>query len=169
MIKIESSLTEWRIPMYRFHIVFLILALVIVVPISITNGQTKTDSLTVSDFYSRWFSSLRQSPETYASFYAEDGTILPPNRSPSVGRTAIAEWLRQSQASSPYNVRPESITVDEMRFLSSDWVVHRTTLKGQRIPKEGGDPTPFETKYFDLLHRNTSNQWEVVYRMWSDN
>ncbi len=45
------------------------------------------------------------------------------------------------------------LATNEMRFLGPDWVVYRSTLTGQRIPKAGGDPVPFETKYFDLLHR----------------
>jgi hypothetical protein len=41
------------------------------------------------------------------------------------------------------------------------------TLWGQRIAKEGGAATPFETKYFDVLVR-TNEEWKVAYRMWSD-
>lgn len=81
----------------------------------------------------------------------------------------IAEWLRQAQASAPYTVRPEGIAVNELRFLGPTWVVYRSTLRGQRVPKAGGDPVPFETKYVDLLHRTDSGRWEVAYRMWSDN
>lgn len=95
--------------------------------------------------------------------------VLPPNGQAATGRAAIAEWLRQAQATSPYTVRPSGIVVDEMRFLSPDWVVDRSTLKGQRVPKSGGDPVPFETKYLDLLRRTPAGGWEVVYRMWSDN
>jgi hypothetical protein len=65
--------------------------------------------------------------------------------------------------------RPEGITVDEMRFLDASWVAHRSTLRGQRIPRAGGDPVAFEAKYFDVLHRTDNGQWEVAYRMWSDN
>jgi ketosteroid isomerase-like protein len=132
-------------------------------------AQTAADSASVTAFYGRWFGSARQSPETYASFYAVDGMALPPNLPPAVGRAAIAEWLRQAQANAPYTVRPEGLTVDEMRFLTPDWVVHRGTLRGQRIPKAGGDSVPFETKYVDLLHRTADGGWEVAYRMWSDN
>lgn len=54
-----------------------------------------------------------------------------------------------------------------MATTAADWVVYRSTLRGQRVPK-GGGPTPFETKYVDLLHR-TATGWEVAFRMWSDN
>jgi len=133
------------------------------------SAQTSADTASVRAFFGEWFSSAAQSPERYASFYAEDGRVLPPNKPPATGRAAIAEWWRQSQAESPWTVRPERITEDEMRFMGSDWVVYRGTLGGQRIPRAGGAAVPFETKYFDLLHRRADGRWEVVYRMWSDN
>jgi ketosteroid isomerase-like protein len=132
-------------------------------------SQTAADTASINAFYREWFGSMRQGPETYASFYAADGMVLPPNLPPAVGRTAIAEWLRNAQANVPYTTRPEGITVDEMRFLTTDWVQYRSTLRGQRIPKAGGDPVGFETKYVDLLHRKSDGKWEVVSRMWSDN
>lgn len=132
-------------------------------------AQDAADSASVTRFYSEWFGSVRQGPDTYASFYAADGMVLPPNAAPVAGRTAIAAWLLRSQQTSPYNVRPEAIAVGEMRFLSPTWVVYRSTLRGQRTPKAGGEAVPFETKYVDLLRRTESGRWEVVYRMWSDN
>jgi ketosteroid isomerase-like protein len=131
-------------------------------------AQTAADSASVAAFYGEWFGSARQGPDRYASFYSADGMVLPPAAQPAVGREAIAAWLVQAQTSSPYTVRPEGITVNEMRFLGPNWVVYRSTLRGQRVPKAGGDPVPFETKYLDLLHRTEAGRWEVVYRMWSD-
>jgi len=127
------------------------------------------DSLSVVAFYGQWFGSMRQGPERYASFYAEDGMVLPPGLPPAVGRAAIAAWLSDAQANAPYTTRPTGITVDEMRFLSPTLVLHRSTLKGDRIPKAGGGGTPFETKYVDVLRRDGDGRWLVVSRMWSDN
>jgi ketosteroid isomerase-like protein len=135
---------------------------------AILPAQTAADSGSVTAFYARWFGSLRQGPEAYASFYATDGMVLPPNMPPAIGRVAIADWLTQAQATTPYATRPEAVSVDEMRFLTPDWVVYRSTLRGQRVPRDGSAPSPFETKYVDLLHR-TPGGWEVVSRMWSDN
>lgn len=131
-------------------------------------AQTAADSASVTEFYGRWFGSAPQGFAAYASFYAPDGYILPPGSPPVTGRTAIAAWFEQARAASPYTVRPEGIAVGEMRFLSADWVLYRSTLRGQRVPKAGGDPVPFETKYVDLLHRGPGG-WEVAFRMWSDN
>jgi ketosteroid isomerase-like protein len=132
-------------------------------------AQTAADSASVSAFYGRWFGSARQGFTTYASFYAPDGYILPPNAAPVVGREAIAAWFEQASASTLYTTQPQGIEVNELRFLSSTWVLHRSTLRGQRVPKAGGAAVPFETKYVDLLHRQVTGDWAVAFRMWSDN
>jgi uncharacterized protein (TIGR02246 family) len=144
-------------------------AVALAAPIALT-AQSAADSASVTAFYREWFSSAaRDGPVAYAGFYAEDGTLLPPNAAPARGRTAIAEWMRRSQLTATYTTRPEGVSVDEMRFLSPTLVAYRSTLRGQRIPKSGGEAMPFETKYFDLLRRSEEGKWQVVYRMWSDN
>lgn len=129
----------------------------------------ENDTTSVVAFYGEWFGSAQRGAEAYASFYASDGQLFPPDAFPIQGREAIAIWITRSQAERPYTVRPSSIIVDEMRFLTPEWVIHRSTLKGERIPRTGGSGIPFETKYVDLLHRTVEGKWEVVYRMWSDN
>jgi uncharacterized protein (TIGR02246 family) len=144
----------------------LILLAVLVAPFPLA-GQVG-DSASVSAFYGRWFGAAPKGMAAYAEFYAPDGLMLPPNAPPQRGREAIAAWMTLAQAARPYAIQPEGLTVDEMRFLGPDWVLHRTSLRGKRVPKAGGAPTPFETKYLDILHR-TADGWEVVSRMWSDN
>ena len=132
-------------------------------------AQSAADTASVQSFYNAWFGSAGQSPEAYAGFYAADGFVLPPDGPPVRGRADIADWLRRARAQSPFTLRPEGISVDEIRFLGDSWVVYRSTLRGQRIPKAGSDPVPFATKYFDLLERGENGNWRVRYRMWSDN
>jgi uncharacterized protein (TIGR02246 family) len=131
-------------------------------------AQTAADTASVRAFYGAWFGPASRDPDTYAGFYAADGWILPPGLPPQQGRDAIAGWQRRSRAEATYTVRPEGIRVDEIRFLGPDWVVYRSTLWGQRVPTAGGEPTPFETKYFDVLTRPPGGEWKVAYRMWSD-
>lgn len=145
------------------------LSLSVALSLSPLRAQTRQDSASITAFYERWMGSASQGFTAYASFYAPDGYILPQGSPPSVGRTAIAEWFERASAASPYTVRPQGVVVDDMRFLSPNWVVHRSTLRGQRVARTGGDSVPFETKYVDLLHRTRTNNWEVVFRMWSDN
>jgi uncharacterized protein (TIGR02246 family) len=124
----------------------------------------------IDAFYTAWMGSAAQKgPSAYASFYADDGMMLPPNERPIGGRASIEAFQRKSQAESPYAVKPTGIAVDEVRFLDSDWVVYRGTLSGVRTMKADGASAPFETKYFDVLHRGTDGRWQVTYRMWSDN
>jgi ketosteroid isomerase-like protein len=132
------------------------------------SAQTPADTASVLAFYAAWFGPAQQEPVTYASFYAPDGVILPPNAPPLQGREAIAEWQRRARAEATYSVLPEGMRTDEIRFLGPNWVVYRGTLWGQRVPKAGGEPVPFETKYFDVLTRADGTEWKVAYRMWSD-
>jgi uncharacterized protein (TIGR02246 family) len=132
-------------------------------------AQTAADTASVQALYGQWFGAAQQGMTAYASFYAPDGYILPPASPPVVGRDSIAAWMQRAREISSYQVRPEGITVNEVRFLTADWVIYRSTLRGQRVPKRGGDAVPFETKYVDLLHRTGGGHWEVTFRMWSDN
>jgi len=145
------------------------LALLLGAGVGSLHSQTAADSASVTGFYGRWFGAAGQGMARYASFYAPDGSIFPPNRPPVKGRDAIAAWFEQSRSSASYNVQPQGVSTEEMRFLSADWVVYRSTLRGLRTPKAGGNPVAFETKYVDLLHRTASGEWEVIFRMWSDN
>jgi uncharacterized protein (TIGR02246 family) len=134
-----------------------------------SSATVQEDKAAIEAFYRTWMGSSVKGAAAYASHYAADGQILPPNAAPLAGREAIAAWFERAQSESRFVTTPEGITVDEIRFLSPAWVVHRSTLRGQRVPKAGGDPLAFETKYFDVLHRTESGRWEVAYRMWSDN
>lgn len=144
------------------------LALGLAGPVPRLPGQAN-DTASVAAFYREWFGAGPQGMTAYASFYAPDGLLLPPNAPPQRGRAAIAEWMTRVVAERPYVIRPTGITVDEIRFLTPDWVLYRSTLSGQRVPKAGGEPVPFETKYVDVLRRTPEGRWEVVSRMWSDN
>jgi ketosteroid isomerase-like protein len=142
-------------------------AILLLVPAS-ARGQTAADSASVLAFYQEWFGSAAPGFAGYASRYAADGEILPPNAPPSRGQQAIADWMAQAVAVRSYTIRPSGISMDQIRFLAPEWVSCLSTLTGDRVPKDGGAPVPFQTKYLDLLHR-TSSGWEVAYRMWSDN
>ena len=132
-------------------------------------SQPAANRAEIDAFYGQWMgAAAKQGPAAYASFYLDDGMVLPPNERPAIGRAAIEEFQRRAQAESPYAVKPTGINVDEVRFLAADWAVYRSTLSGQRIAKAGGGATPFETKYFDVLRRNADGKWQVAYRMWSD-
>ena len=124
----------------------------------------------IDAFYMTWMGdAAKKGPAAYASFYADDGTMLPANERPITGRAAIEAFQRRAQADSPYAVKPTGINVDEVRFLDNDWVLYRSTLSGVRTMKADGSSAPFETKYFDVLHRGADGRWQVAYRMWNDN
>jgi uncharacterized protein (TIGR02246 family) len=148
----------------------LILLVVFAFPRLGFEAQVTGDRAAIDKFYEEWMGAVvAKGPVAYASYYALNGQVLPPNEPPVTGRDAIAQWFERAQREATYRVEPEAIQVDEIRFLDPAWAVYRSTLRGRRVPKTGGEPVPFETKYFDLVHRNAEGRWQVEYRMWSDN
>lgn len=122
----------------------------------------------VKAFYRDWSQAARErGAEGYASFFAEDAVLLPPNGAPVSGRAAIRAW-REGQQQAPYATLPDSVSEDELT-LSGGFVLYRSTLKGRRVPKAGGEGEPFESKYFDVLRRKPEGGYEFTRRMWSSN
>jgi uncharacterized protein (TIGR02246 family) len=123
----------------------------------------------VRAFYRDW-SQARQArgAEGYASYFAEDGVLLPPNAAPVSGRAAIRDWQERSQKERTHQTPSESTSEDEIQ-VSGGFVLYRSTLRGQRAPKAGSPPEPFENKYFDVLRRKADGGYELIRRMWSSN
>ena len=136
-------------------------------------GMKRTSSASPGDDVRSCYRDFRkagalQGAEGYASFFAEDAVLLPPNGLPLNGRAAIRQWQERSRAEAGDAGAPPSIEEDEHQ-MSGAFVIYRSTLKGQRAAKAGAAPAPFETKYFDMLRRKPDGGYEIVRRMWSSN
>ena len=105
----------------------------------------------VRTFYKDFRLTSAKGGEAYASYFAEDAVLLPPNAAPMTGRAAIREW-QQRVANEP--IDGPGATEDELQ-MSGSFVVYRSTFKG--------------TKCFDLLRRKPDGGYEIVRRMWSSN
>ena len=107
----------------------------------------------INAFYRAWSeASMTRGAEGYASYFAVDATLLPPNANPVHGRGSIRAWMDRTRRDMTYRTVPTGITVDTVHVYG-DLAIYLSTLKGQRIPIAGGSPAPFETKYFDVLQR----------------
>jgi ketosteroid isomerase-like protein len=123
----------------------------------------------VRAFYKDWSqATVSRGAEGYASFFAEDAVLLPPNAAPVSGRAAIRDYQERQQKEATHRTVPEGVQEDELT-VAGGVVVYRSTLKGQRVPRAGGAGAPFESKYFDLLRRKPDGGYEFVRRMWSSN
>lgn len=123
----------------------------------------------VGAFYRDWSqATAARGAEGYAAFFAEDAVLLPPNAAPVNGRAAIREWQDRSQREATHRTLPEAVNQDELT-VAGGFVVCRSTLTGQSVPKAGGEPKRFESKYFDVLRRKPDGGYEFVRRMWSSN
>jgi ketosteroid isomerase-like protein len=123
----------------------------------------------VKAFYRDWSqATFTRGAEGYASYFAEDAVLLPPNAAPVSGRAAIREWQERQQKEATHRTQPEGISEDELS-VSGGFVIYRSTLRGKRVPRAGGEPEPLENKYFDVLRRKPDGGYEFVRRMWSSN
>jgi uncharacterized protein (TIGR02246 family) len=123
----------------------------------------------VHAFYRDWSqATLARGAEGYASFFAQDAVLLPPNAAPVSGRDAIREWQERSQKEATHRAVPEAVSEDELQ-VAADLVLYRGTLRGRRVSKGGGEAEPFENKIFDVLRRRPDGGYEFLRRMWSSN
>jgi uncharacterized protein (TIGR02246 family) len=129
----------------------------------------ETGVRSIKAFYKEWSrAAMEAGAQGYASYFAEDAVLLPPDAPPVAGRAAIRDWQQKSQDHATYRTVPEAVSEDEVRVAGGQ-AVHRTTLRGRRVPKAGGEGEPFEAKYLDVLRRKADGSWEFTHRMWSDN
>src|SRR5262245_6522432 len=119
-LQLSTPSPEARMPLCRALLPSFVLAVSVA---SLGRAQSPADSASVQAFYAAWFGPASSDPARYASFYAPDGHVLPPNGLPVRGRDAIAEWQRKARAEASYTVRPEGMAVEELRFLGANSVV----------------------------------------------
>jgi ketosteroid isomerase-like protein/quercetin dioxygenase-like cupin family protein len=136
-------------------------------------GMKKSSSANPGDDVRAFYQDFRQAAAAsgsgdYASFFAEDALLLPPNAPPVSGRAAIREWQQSAGAEANDGGTPSSAAEDELQ-MSGAFVIYRSTVKGQRTARSGAAAEPFETKYFDVLRRKPDGGYEIVRRMWSSN
>ena len=83
--------------------------------------------------------------------------MLPPDEAPVVGRATIKEWMKRTLAEAAYVTSPEGVAQDDLK-VTGNLAVARSTVRGRRMPKSGGDPVPFETKYLDVLRKTSDGR-----------
>jgi len=118
-------------------------------------GMKKSASANPGDdvrtFYKDFRLAAAKGAEAYASYFAEDAVLLPPNASPLSGRPAIRQW----RDGSPKETGEAADAVEDELSMSGAFVIYRSTLKG--------------TKFFDVLRRKPDGGYEITRRMWSSN
>jgi uncharacterized protein (TIGR02246 family) len=125
------------------------------------------DNAAIFAFYGEWSQALAtRGAEGYASFFTEDGAVLPPGAPPVEGREAIRQWMQTMLDT--YATEDGKLLPGPLR-AANGWAVWRFTLTGKRVPKKGGEAVPFHSKYLDVLRQQPDGSWKFVYRMWNDN
>ena len=100
------------------------------------------------------------------SISAADFVIMPPNAMPVEGSEAVREWLKDFFGSYELDVHDWPMDVLE---IGPELAVRRFRSVGNYIPKDGGEPIPYDQKYVDHLRKTSDGRWEIVLHMWSPN
>ena len=107
----------------------------------------------VRAFYGEWSqATAARGAEGYASRFAEDAVLLPPDAAPVSGRAAIREW----QERQPKETGASAAAREDELTVSGGFVLYRSTHEGKR-----------ETRYLDVLRRKPDGGYEVTRRMWN--
>jgi ketosteroid isomerase-like protein len=111
-------------------------------------------------------SDLESIVAAYMSVLAEDAVMMPPNAPPVEGTEAVENWVREFFATYELDVHDWPMDVLE---IGPQLAVRRFRSVGLYIPKEGGEPVPYDQKYVDHLRKRADGRWEIVLHMWSPN
>jgi len=132
-----------------------------------SEGTGVLDTVAILSMYQEWSAALAsRGPEGYVAYFAEGAALLPPNEPPAVGKEAIRQWIERQLAT--YTIRPQRF--GKRTFSGSGhWVFARFEIAGELLPKQGGEPVPFDNKYLDVLQRQTDGSWRFYYRIWNSN
>lgn len=91
-----------------------------------------------------------------ASMYAQDAIRLQPGMPALVGRSAIEAWLEAQGQAFSFEGSNEIV---EVRALSPDWIMMRTTGTFTGTPLSGGEPFTQEEQWLTLVQRQEDGSW----------
>jgi ketosteroid isomerase-like protein len=151
-------------------LVFICLCLVTTGPVAVAQkaAQADPDTKAINTLYRDWSkATAERGAEGYVSFWAaERPAVLPPDAPAVEGKEAIRQWIQKVLDES--TVRVASFVPGPMH-VANGWATFRFTMSGERLPKKGGTPVPFNYKYLDVLQKQVDGSWKFVYRMWNQN
>lgn len=100
--------------------------------------------------------------DAIASYYAEDGVLIPPSGAPVQGRSIIR--ARYAEGFERFRLR---VTLyEEGARASGGLAFSRGTTRGEYVWRDGSPPTPFADRYL-LTLRQIDGEWKVAVLMWS--
>jgi uncharacterized protein (TIGR02246 family) len=104
--------------------------------------------------------------ERYLRAFADDATILPPDRPALKGRPAILAFYNAAlQEVASVRVAYEDVVIDVDHALA----VRRYTATAFIIQAGSGSQRVARTKYLDVLKKSDERGWRIVVHMWSGN
>ena len=95
--------------------------------------------------------------EASAAMYADDAIRMQPDIPALIGRDAIAAWLQSQTDTYTFEGSNEIL---EVRALSPEWILMRSTGTFTASPRTGGDSRTFTEKWLTLVQRQPDGSWQ---------
>jgi uncharacterized protein (TIGR02246 family) len=130
-------------------------------------AQTDAETAVINKLYADWSkATAERGAGGYVSFWADDGTLLPPDAPAVEGKDAIRQWIQKVLDETDTKITgfvPGALRV------ANGWATFRFSMSGERAPKKGGAAVKFNYKYLDVLQKQADGSWKFVYRIWNAN
>jgi uncharacterized protein (TIGR02246 family) len=95
------------------------------------------------------------------ALFADNGVMVPPDRSAMTGKEAIRWGLRQAFGLFTAKITGESLEVE----IGGDWAYARRTYAMTITAKTGGEQTDVVASWLDILKRQPDGSWKVHLEM----
>lgn len=89
--------------------------------------------------------------------YTEDAIRMQPDMPALVGRDAIRAWMQSHQDTYSFEGSNE---IQEVRALSPDWILVRSTGSFAATPKAGGEVRTEQEQWLSIVQRQADGSWK---------
>jgi conserved hypothetical protein len=100
-------------------------------------------------------------PAAVMALFTDDGVLMPPDRSPLVGKEGIRWGLRTA-----FGLYATKITADSPVIeVAGDWAYARRKYTMTLTGKTGGDQMDLAANWLDILKRQADGTWKITLEM----
>jgi uncharacterized protein (TIGR02246 family) len=110
---------------------------------------------------------LARDVDALTALWDDDGVLLQPGRSPVIGKTAFAEFLKQNLAESAslkvLKYAPEIRDIQVEGDIAYEWGIFKSTVRSSDLEQ----PTNFRARFVRILRRQPEGSWRFSRVMWA--
>jgi uncharacterized protein (TIGR02246 family) len=125
------------------------------------------DEAAIRQIIERWSDAAENKDvNSFVSFYAPDGTVMPPNAPPAPGPDAIRQVFTDLFALPGLQI---TFATDKVEVARSGDLAYDIGWYELTVNDEQGNPSTTRGKYVVVWKKQTDGSWKVIYDMFSPN